>query len=427
MHVSVETVQGLERRMTVSIPAEKIEKTVADRLKSLCKTVRLDGFRPGKVPLSVVVKRFGGAVRLDVEEEVIKSSLAEAATQQKLRPAGPPQVGLLSSSQASADGEFRFEAVFEVYPEVQVVPKDELSIDKPDVEITESDIDDVIEKLRRQHQEWALVERPAQKGDRCVIDFRGQIEGGEEFTSDKTNGAAIVIGNGENIEEFEEQLVGIVAGEEKSIPVAFPESHPNARFSGKTITFQVKARSVEEGQLPEVDGEFIALFGIKDGTLAEFRDSVRRRVIAERDSALKKVMKARVMDVLYQNYPIPVPNCLVDQEMEHYSSSHEGGEGVKSDIRELAKRRVALGILFAEVVKTQGIGVTPEQIKTYIATMAEDFESPAALERWYLADPKRTKELEVTILEDSVVDWVLSFVRINPVSVPFKDFLASAS
>ena len=311
MQVSVETTEGLERRLSVEVPAERIDSEVQQRLKKMAGSVRLDGFRPGKVPMKVVQNRFGEQIRHEVIGEVLQSSFYEAISQEKLRPAGRPEIEPTSMEPGKS---LAYTAVFEVYPELTLAGMEQIKIERPVTGIEATDIDRMIETLRKQRTTWKAVERPAQDGDQLVMDFEGTIDG-EGFQGNKAEGARLVLGSGRFIPGFEEGMLGAAPGEERTLDLQFPEDYPAKEVAGKPVQFKVRLTAVEEPRLPEVNEEFAKSFGVADGDLESLREQVRENMQRELDQTIKNTVKNQVMDGLIGANPIEIPKALITEEI----------------------------------------------------------------------------------------------------------------
>lgn len=415
MQVSVEKTQGLERRLTVEVPTANIEQTVAERLKSMAGRVRIAGFRPGKVPLKLVQSRYGDQVRAEVQEDLMRTSFYEAVQRENLRPAGTPSIEL----QASGADTLKFTATFEVYPDVTVDVPATLSVEKPIVTITESDVDAMVDRLRRQRASWVTVERAAADGDRITIDFRGSIDG-VAFTGGEANNYPLVLGSRRLIPGFEEQVVGMKAGEQRDITVSFPAEYPNQALAGKTAVFAITAHAVAEQRLPGVaDPDFLALLGAE--TVEDMRRDVRASMQRELDQAIRNRIKSQLLDKLVEANPIEVPKALVENEIAQMANQARqnmgmtGNQPVTDELRAAfdatARRRVAIGLLIGEVIRSQGIKNDPARVRARIETLAASYEQPQEVLDWYYQDRNRLAGVEALVLEDQAVEWVLGQVK----------------
>lgn len=425
MQVSVESTGGLERRMTVEVPAERVEQEVENRLKSLARTVRLDGFRPGKVPIKVVKQKFGRQVEDEVAQEVMNSTFQEAVTQENLRLAGSPRLepGERTSST------FQFTATFEVYPDLELAPVGDITIEKPQVEISEQDVDAMIEKLRLQRATWNPVGRPAQKGDQVVIDFEGTIDG-EPFQGGQASGATLELGSGRMIPGFEEGLIGAAAGEERTLDLTFPDDYHNAELAGRPVQFRVRVNSVSEQSLPEVDAEFAKSFGIEDGSIETLRQEVRANMERELEQSLSAVVKERAFGQLLARNPVDVPSALVEEEIDRLMASTSqdlGGQPGMGLPRQLfedrARRRVSLGLLLNEIVTQNGIVLDPDRVRRVIENFAAGYENPDEVIRWYYENQDALASAQTLALEEQVLEWVLDQVQVDEKPCTFDELM----
>ncbi|MCG5535325.1 trigger factor [Ectothiorhodospira mobilis] len=416
MQVSVESLSSLERRMTVQVPAERVQDEVDRRLQSLTKRVRIDGFRPGKVPFKVVKKRYGDGVYQEVVSELLQTSYHEALTQEKIVPAGAPEIEPRSMEVGQA---LEYVATFEVFPEVEPADMNGVAIQRPQVEVSDADVDRVIESLRRQRREWDDVERAAADGDQVVLDFEGTIDG-EPFDGNKGEDMAIELGAGRMIPGFEEQLTGVQPGEEKSIQVTFPEDYPAGNLAGREAVFSIRVKHVREGRLPEVDEDFARAFGIEEGGVEKLRQEVRGNMEREMTQAVKARVKDQVMDALLERNPIEVPESLVKEEINRLKEQARGrygapqeGEDADEGYRDEARRRVILGLVIREIVRRQEIQVDPERVQAELESMASSYQDPQQVISYYRSNKQAMETLEAMVLEQQVVDWVLEQCQVN--------------
>jgi len=431
MEVSVETTENLERRMTVAIPAENVETEVNKRLKDLRGKVRINGFRPGKVPLSVVKKQYAGQVRQEVVSDLVNSSYGEALTQEDLRPAGGPSIEPVT---LPPEAELKYVATFEVYPDIEPNPVSELNITRLAAEISDPDVDRVIEKLRAQKTEWQPVERPAQKGDKLTIDFKGTLEDGTEFGGGSATDAEITLGEGRLIDDFETQLEGCNAGDSKTVTVTFPDNYGNKELAGKTANFAVTVKNVAEPRLPEIDENFIKAYGVEDGSENSFRAQVRERLEKERDDAARGKVKSAIMAALLEANPVTLPKALISNEIEALRKRTMGdiqgggaetlGQLPDSIFEEDAQRRVALGLLMAELVKRNNIEADADSVRAHIEEAAADYEHPQQVLDYYYGDKSRLTEVEMVVIENKMVDWVLANANITDEAVSFDELVS---
>jgi trigger factor len=431
MEVSVETTESLERRMTVAIPAENVETEVSKRLNDLRGKVKMNGFRPGKVPLSVVKSQFGGQVMQEVVSELVSSSYGEAITEQKLRPAGSPSI---EPRTMPPEGPLEYIATFEVYPEVTLSPAGELQITRVSADIVDADIDKVIEKLREQQIEWHEVDRAAAEGDKVVIDFEGKLENGNEFSGNSATDAEIVLGEGRLIKGFEEQLQGASSGDNKTVTVTFPDDYASKELAGQTANFDVSVKAVKGSQLPEINEEFIKAYGVEDGSEASFRRQVGERLEKERDDAARGKTKGAVMDALLAANTLELPKSLLTSEIQGLKQRmmeniQGGGSSALGDLpddifKDDASRRVSLGLLLSEIVKQHDIQADGEAVRAYIEKAAADYEHPEQVVNWYYEDDSRLTEVEMVVIEDKVVDWVLDNAKVTDKSISFDELVS---
>ncbi|MCP5144998.1 MAG: trigger factor [Gammaproteobacteria bacterium] len=427
MQVSVENASGLERRVRVQVPEDSIATEVSARLTRLSKTARVAGFRPGKVPMSVINRKYAAQVRQEVVGEVLRRSFSEAMTQQKLRPVGDPMIDPLM---AEPGGGLDYTATFEVVPEVKLQSLADLSLTRETCEITDGDIDKMIETLRKQHREWKEVDRAAAMGDRLTIDLVGRVDG-EIFDGGEAKDFAVELGSGSLIAGFEEGLVGAVAGEERKLDLSFPEDYRNTTLAGKAATFDVTVSRIEGPELPALEAEFFSKFGLEQDDLAAFRQEVRENMEREMEQALSRNFKTQVMDKLAQANTLDLPKALVASESHRLleelkrSMSMQGMDknqlnGLSPDMMApQASKRVQLGLLMAEVVRESGLKVNPDKVRTAVEKLASSYQESDQVVRWYYEDPSRLQEIEATTLEDDAIQWVAEQAQVAETSVTF--------
>jgi len=430
MQVTVEDVSGLERRMRVRIPEERVKGEVVRRLNSLAAKVRVPGFRPGKAPLKVLEKRYGEQVRSEVVGEMVQSSFYEAISQQQLRPAGAPTIDPLEAKPGNG---IDYTAIFDVYPDLQTPPIESLKISRPKAEVGDHDVDKMLGVLRRQRRTWKTVERAATAEDRVVIDFQGNIDGAP-LENARGEEVPVELNASRMIEGFEEGLVGMQAGEEKTLELTFPKEHPDEKLAGKPVNFAIKAHRVEEPLLPPLDDTLAESFGVKEGGLEALRSEVRNNMARELDEALRAVTKRRVMEALLQGQEITLPDSLVQEEIERAMRQrkvelrHSGVDPVSSGLEptmfeEQARTRVALGLLLAEIIRSKEIKPDPDRVRARIESIASTYEDPNEVINWYYGDRSRLSDVETTVLEDQVVDWILERAQISDEASSFDEVL----
>jgi len=423
MQVSVEQNEGLERQLKVEIPGDRIDDAVQQRLQRLQKTVRLDGFRPGKVPLRVVRDRFGGQVRQEVLGELVQSTLQEALAQEELQPAGTPQI---DASGEQPEAGMAYTATFEVYPEIEPAPLEDIRIEKPVAAVAEADVDGMLEKLREQRRQFEEVDRPAGQGDQVVIDFVGRIDG-EAFEGGSGQDTPVQIGSGQMIEGFESQLEGISAGETREVSVTFPEDYGTQTLAGKAAVFEVTAKAVQEGRLPDLDEAFIRDFGVESGSLDELRDGLRRNMERELDETLRTRVKQQVMDALVERNSLDVPEALVKEEIGRLREQMSQRLGGQMDASQLgddlfadeARRRVRLGLLLSELVRREGIEADDERVRERVEEMASAYEDPQQVVQYYYSNPQMLQGIQAMVIEDAMVDRVLERAQVTETETTF--------
>jgi trigger factor len=404
MDVSVENAGGLERRMTVQVPAERVEQEVQSRLDSMSKTVRLDGFRPGKVPLKVVEKKYGKQVRLEVVDELVNSTMQEALSQESIRPVGQPSV----EPKAMQPGDpLEYVATFEVFPELSGMLDYGFKVTKPIVEITNDDVGNMLENLRQQRATWNVVERAAQPGDQVNIDFEGTI-GGAPFAGNKAEQMSLVLGANTMIPGFEDQLAGVSAGDEKTLNITFPDDYAAAEVAGKDAEFQVKVNSVSEAVLPELDDDFARAFGIDENGMDGLREEITNNMQRELSGLITSKLKEQVFSGLLEANPVEVPRTLIESEIQQLQSQ-ESNQGVDaSSLQATAERRVKLGVLISEIVKLNNIQVDPDRVRKLVDTIAESYEKPEEVVQWYYGNQEMLAGVQSSVMEELAVEWVIS-------------------
>lgn len=429
MQVSVETTQGLERRMTVALPSEDIDSAVLERLQSLSKTTRMNGFRPGKVPFNVVKKRYEPQVRSEVLGSMINRSFYDAVQQENLRPAGQPNIEPGESSEEEEQG-FKFVATFEVYPEFEPVFNDTIKVTRPQVSIEDADIDEMVDNLLKQRTEYAAVDRPSQDGDQIVIDFLGRVDG-EEFDGGKAEKAPLVLGSNQMIPGFESQLIGLSAGDEKTISVTFPADYQADHLAGKDTEFDITVHEVKESSLPELDEELVRSFGIEDGTVEGLRADINKNMERELKQRVDGKVKTQVMDGLVDLNPIDVPAALVGEEIkrqkEQMLEQMPPGTEVSALPDELfteqSKRRVQLGLVVGEIIQKQDIKADAAAVRTQVELLASSYQDPQQVVDYYYGNPEMLKNVEGLVLEEAVTTAVLDAATVTDEPTSFKDIM----
>jgi len=422
MQVSVETTSGLGRRMTVQIPADQVDQQVENKLQQLARNVRLDGFRPGKVPLSVVKKRYGQRVRQETAEELIASSYEQALQSENLKPAGEPSI---EETRNEPGQELEFVATFEVFPEVEPPALDDVSIERVTSEVTDADVDAMLEKLRRQRVTWNKVDRPSGQGDRVEIDFEGTIDG-EAFAGNSAKHVPLELGSNSMIPGFEEQLVGLAAGDSKSIEVTFPDDYGSEEVAGKTARFDVTVHSVATAELPELDDEFARVFGVGDGGLEKLREEIRRNMERELAAVIKSRVKQQVFDALLAKADLDVPASLLHSEVDALikkDQSAADASGDRSRYEDEARRRVSLGLLISEIIRRNQLQIDPERVRETIETLAQSYEKPEEVVQWYYSNQEMLAGIQTLIMEETVVEWVAGQTKVTEKSLSFDELM----
>ncbi|OED45879.1 trigger factor [Endozoicomonas sp. (ex Bugula neritina AB1)] len=433
MQVSLETTSGLERKLTITIAADQIDGEINKRLQDMSRRVRLDGFRPGKVPMKVVKRRYGAGARQEVLGEMMQASFVEAIQQENLNPAGAPSV----EPKVDAEGEgFSFIATFEVYPEIALNDFSGISVERPVADVQETDIDEMIETLRKQSTAFETVERAAEDGDQVTFDYVGTKDG-EAFEGGSAEGSTLELGSGRMIPGFEDGLVGLSAGEEKTLELAFPEDYQAKDLAGQTVQFACKVHDVAAPALPELDSEFFARFGVQDGGLEDFRAEVSKNMVRELRQAVKSKVKGQVMDGLLSTHEVEVPSPLVAQEIDRMREQAvqqfggvQGGFDPKQLPAELfeanAKKRVALGLLVGEVVKQREVKVDDDRVRVMIEEMASAYQEPQQVIDWYYSNDEQMSQIKYVVLEEQVVDTILDAAQVTEAQCSYQDAIKPA-
>ena len=427
MQVSVESISKLERRMQVQVPAERVTQEIAARLKKLSRTARLNGFRPGKAPLTVIRQQFGVQVHREVIGELLQSSFAEAVTERQLSPAGNPRIEPQSIDEGQ---DLKYVATFEVFPEVALQPLDSLKLERITASVTDSDVDAMIARLRKQQLKYTPVVRAAASGDKVTIDFLGKIDGAE-FTGGKGENIAIVVGEGRMLPELEQGLVGAAPGEHRDIRVNFPADYRATELAGKMATFATRVLTVEEPALPELDDEFCKTFGVTEGGIPKLREDVAANMRRELEQNLRNRNKSAVLEKLYEANPLDVPNALLEsqiRDMQIETMRRTGAKEVsqappREPLVEPARRRVALGLILNDVIRREKLVLDPKRADERLDEMVGVYGDPAALKRAYQQNADAMRQVESLALEDQVVDWILAHAKVHETAWSFKDVM----
>ncbi|NOQ89915.1 MAG: trigger factor [Gammaproteobacteria bacterium] len=423
MQVSLEAGDGLERKLTVQVPAETVESEVNNRLNSLKNTVRIDGFRPGKVPLRVVKQKYSGTVLQEVAGELMQRTFREALTQENLNPAGDP---VIQTEDLILGETMEYTATFEVYPEVELAPVAELVIEKVEASVEDSDVDNMIDVLRKQKMDWSEVDRASANDDRISIDFVGNVDG-EKFDGGSANDMPMVLGAGQMIPGFEEHLTGLKVSEETTFKVPFPEDYAAKDLAGKEAEFAVTVKKVEEPKLPEVDDEFAKTFGVESGDVEQLKTDIKENMNRELSRRIRTLLKEKVMDSLIDANSIDVPSATVQQEAEALKRQTEvqtPGSNLSVDsFMDNAKRRVQLGMLLAEVAKTAALNIDADMIKARVEEMAKDYDDPDEFVNYYMGNQELLGGIQTLVMEDMVVDWVTDQASVSAKTSTFDEVM----
>lgn len=432
MQVSVETLKGLERKLTVSVPTEKVEEEVSLRLRNLARKAKVDGFRPGKVPMHVVKTRFSSSVREDVAKEMVQSTLYEALQDKQLVPAGSPQI---EPEQLESGKDFIYSAIFEVFPVITITELDNTKIDTVRAEVTDKDVKEMIEKLREQNKEWGDVSRAAAKDDKVIIDFEGFL-GDTAFEGGSAQGYEIVLGSGSMIPGFEDGIIGGKKGKPFDIKVTFPADYGHKDLAGKEATFKITIQQVMEGKLPALNDEFAAKFNIKEGGMDALKKDIKENMIRELERRVSSMNREKIFDKLLEVNSFDLPNALIDQEIEHlkhemyhrlFGHEHSDNEKIpdfpRALFEEQARRRVQLGLLFSEYVKKHELIADKARVDAMIDKFASAYESPDELRAWYKGNKERLAEVEALVMEEMVAEKISEKAKITEKKMSYEDVM----
>jgi len=424
MQVSVENTGGLERRMTVLVPAEQIDREVDSRLQSMRATVRLDGFRPGKVPLGVIEKKYGARVREEVTQQIIHSTLQDALARESLRPAAEPRIDPVESRPGQP---LEYVATFEVFPELTATLDYGFRVVRPVVNIRDEDVDAMLEKLRRQRATWTTVDRAARNDDQIVIDFEGTV-GGNSFAGGSAKKMPLVLGSKTMVPGFEEQLVGAVSGESRTLQVTFPADYPSREIAGKEVGFNVDVHSVSEPVLPELDDAFARAFGVAEKGMRGLREEVSANMQRELKQLVRSNLKDQVFSGLLERNPVEVPRSLVSDEAARLKEQQTAESTNDSALERDAERRVKLGVLVTAIVRQNRIQVDPDRVRETVESIAASYEKPEEVVQWYYGNQEMLGGVQSAVMEDQVVEWVLehSGAQVDDETATFDRLVESA-
>jgi trigger factor len=433
MQTSIEALISLERRLNMAVPAEQIDREVEQRLRKLSRTVRMDGFRPGKVPLKIVAQHYGPQVRSEVIGDAVQKAFSAVVQEQKLKVAGYPRI---ERKEGGDEKQLTFSATFEIYPEVKLGDLSAVKIQRPAHAVDDADVDRTIEILRKQRVSWEAAGRASQPGDRVTVDFTGRIDG-NEFPGGRGSAMAVVIGEGRVLPDFEAGLTGVSAGEQKIFPVAFPADYPGKEIAGKSASFEVSVQKVEAPKLPAVDAEFAKSLGVTDGDIVKMREEVKANVEREVKKRVEGEVKQKVMQALIDSATLELPKSLVEIELQRVVQQARAdleARGVKLErlpvnpeaLEAQARRRVTLGLILGELVKSQELGARPEQVRALVTEHAQTYEQPFEVVRWVYSEPQRLNEFEGLAVESNVVNWVLEHAKVEDKAISFDELMGAA-
>lgn len=436
MAVTVETLEKLERKITLSLPLAAIQTEVDARLKKVARTVKMDGFRPGKVPMNVVAQRYGYSVQYEVLNDKVGEEFAKSVQEAGLRVAGQPRI---SEKEGAAEGHAEFDAVFEVFPEVKIGDLAAAQVEKLTAEVDDAAIEKTLDILRKQRRTFAqrATQEAAVDGDRVTVDFEGKIDG-ETFAGGKAEDFQFLVGEGQMLKEFEDAVRGMKAGESKTFPLAFPEDYHGKDVAGKTADFLVTLKKVEAANLPEVNEALVKSLGIADGNVEALRADIKKNLEREVKFRLQARNKQAVMDALVSVAELDLPKASVQAEVARLMESARADlkqrgipDADKAEIPEdiflpQAERRVRLGLVVAELVKTNKLEATPEQLKAHVDELAASYEKPEEVVRWYFGDRQRLAEVEAVVIENNVTEFVLGKAKVSDKAVSFEELMGQA-
>jgi len=425
MQVSLTATSGLERRLEVAVPAQRVSTEVEQRLKKISRTARLKGFRPGKAPFSVIQRQYGEQVHGEVVGDLIRSTFAEAVSQEKLNPAAGPRIEPIAIDPGS---DLKYAATFEVMPEIHVQPVDTIAIERPTCEVTEADVDAMIESMRRQRPDFVVVERAAQDTDRVTVDYSSTVDG-QPVKDGEGKDISFIIGSNRVMTELEQGVKGASAGETRTVQVAFPAEHPNKELAGKTAEFRLDVKKVEEQRLPEVDEEFCKAFGVTEGGVEALRAEVRQSMTREMQDLIRNRLRTQVFDALYRENKFEVPRALVQEQVQQLQLDMARRANITDPkqlpppqtFEEPARRRVALGLLLSEIVRAENLKVDRERVQARLADLTAAYPNPDEVRRAYLQNAEAMRQIESAVLEDQVVDWVVERAKVTDRPVSFSE------
>ena len=426
MQVTVEKTEGLERKMIVTLPQQKVDDEVQKKLRKLASEVNLKGFRPGKVPLRILKQRFGPSVTQEALETIVNETLPEALEQESLHIVGTPQIEINEGD----DNEFSYTVVFDTYPEVESVSLDDISVERITAEIKEEDVDKMLEALREQRKTWTETDESAEKDNQLTIDFVGTIDG-KAFAGGTANNQTLVLGSNSFITGFEDGLIGKKAGDEVTLTLSFPEDYHNADLSGQAVEFAVTVNKVEQSELPEIDEAFIKTFEIEEGTVEAFRTNIRNNMEKELDKTSKTKLKEKVLDAMLENNALEIPQAMIDSEAQHLAEVTEQdykarGQEISLEAESFkasAEKRVKLGLLIGHIISENKLEADEDKVRAHIEGLAASYEQPESVVNWFYSDEERLTEIKTQLVEDDVVEWVLEKIEVVDVISNFSDIV----
>ncbi len=429
MQVSVATTQGLERKMTIAVPSEKVDSAINSRLQEAARNVKLNGFRKGKIPFKVIKSKFGAGVRQEVVGELMSQSFYEAIDQESLKPAGQPSIAPKNLNEGE---DLEFVATFQVYPEISLPDFSKIELERLGAEISESDIDEMIETLRKQRQTWELVERAAASDDMVNIDYAGKLNG-EEFEGGSAQGTNLVLGSERMIPGFEAGIEGKSASDVFTLDLSFPEEYHNKELAGKEVAFEITLNSVSEQVMPVVDEEFYKSFGVEEGGNDAFREEVTSNMGRELKTASRNKLKTKIMDALAEAVETDIPDALVAGEIqqlrEQALQQFGGGQNIDANMlpdelfKEQAARRVLLGLVLGEVIQQQELKADPAKVREAIEELAATYESPDDVINWYYGNQEQLGTIESNVLEDQVFDYIIGQSAVTDKQVDYQEVI----
>jgi len=427
MQVSVEQTGALERRMEVSVPRERIEQAIDERLKRVGRTARLKGFRPGKAPLKVIRQQFGAQVRQEVLTEIMQSSFAEAITEQKLSPAAGPRIEPIA---AGPGEDLRYRAIFEVLPVVALANIEGLAVARPIAEVTEADVDAMVQNLREQRPKFDVVDRESREGDRVTMDFTGLVDG-KPFEGSKGEDVAVLLGGGRMLKEFEAGITGMKANDRRQVTVRYPDDYHNKSLAGRDAEFDVHMKKVEEKRLPDLDDEFCREYGVPEGGMERLRSEVADNMRRELAANVRARIRQQLLDRLLEANPVELPKGMVEAQIREMQIDTARRIGAKDASQlpppetflEPARRRVALGILMGELIRSRGLQIDRARVESRLADMAANYPDPEPVLKAYRQNAEAMRQIENTVLEDQVVDYLLERAKVTDQPASFKDVM----